>query len=41
MTASLFFCACSGENGADGRDGKDAEINIDSLANVLREEITG
>lgn len=41
MAASLFFCACSGENGTDGRDGKDAEINIDSLANVLREEITG
>jgi hypothetical protein len=31
-----------GKNGKDGKDGKDAiEVNIDSLAKVLRDEITG
>ena len=31
-----------GKNGKDGKDGKDAaEVNVDSLAQVLREEITG
>lgn len=34
-----FLClACSGENGANG---KDANIDVDSLANVIRGEITG
>jgi len=41
IALSIALCACSGENGVDGKDGKNAEINIDSLANVLREEITG
>lgn len=48
LTVGLFIAsvisltACSGENGVDGKDGKDAaEVNVDSLANVLREEITG
>lgn len=32
----------SGTDGKDGKDGKDAaEVNVDSLAQVLREEITG
>lgn len=36
------FTACSGEDGKDGVAGKDAEeVNVDSLANALREEITG
>ena len=31
-----------GKDGKDGRDGKDAaEVNVDSLAQVLRDEITG
>lgn len=38
---AIVLCACSGENGVDGQNGKDAEVNIDSLANVIREEITG
>ena len=38
----VALVGCSGENGVDGKDGKDAaEVNVDSLANVLREEITG
>ena len=45
MAIALSGTACSGEDGADGlngADGKDAaEVNVDSLANVLREEITG
>lgn len=40
--AGATLSACSGEDGADGINGKDApEVNVDSLANVLREEITG
>lgn len=40
--ATISMTACSGENGVDGKDGKDAaEVNVDSLASVLREEITG
>lgn len=38
----ISLSACSGENGVDGEAGKDAvEVNVDSLAQVLREEITG
>lgn len=36
------IAGAKGENGIDGKDGKDAkEVNVDSLAKVLREEITG
>lgn len=35
---SVLCLACSGENGTNG---KDASVNVDSLANVLRSEITG
>lgn len=35
---SVLSLACSGENGASG---KDATVNVDSLANVIRSEITG
>ncbi|WP_298767926.1 transglutaminase family protein [uncultured Fibrobacter sp.] len=42
---ALNFVGCSGEDGKDGisgTDGKDAaEVDVDSLASVLREEITG
>lgn len=37
--AGVTLSACSGEDGVDGRDA--AEVNVDSLANVLRDEITG
>ncbi len=37
-TFSVLSLACSGENGTSG---KDATINVDSLANVIRSEITG
>lgn len=33
---ATWFCACSGENGANG---KDAYVDVDSLATVLRDEI--
>lgn len=35
---SVLCLACSGENGASGKDGT---VNVDSLANVIRSEITG
>ena len=35
---SVLSLACSGENGSNG---KDATVNVDSLANVIRSEITG
>lgn len=35
---SVLNLACSGENGASGKDGT---VNVDSLANVIRSEITG
>lgn len=35
---SVLSLACSGENGTSG---KDANVNVDSLANVIRSEITG
>lgn len=35
---SVLSLACSGENGTNG---KDATVNVDSLANVIRSEITG
>lgn len=42
---ALNLAGCSGEDGKDGvsgADGKDAaEVDVDSLASVLREEITG
>lgn len=45
LLGSIALSACSGEDGKDGvsgADGKDApEVNIDSLASALREEITG
>ena len=42
LLAVVALVGCSGENGVDGKDGKDAaEVNVDSLASVLREEITG
>ena len=37
--AGTSLTACSGEDGVDGKDA--AEVNVDSLANVLRDEITG
>lgn len=37
--AGATLTACSGEDGVDGKDA--AEVNVDSLANVLRDEITG
>lgn len=48
--AAVVFClaGCSGEDGKDGISGTDgadgknaAEVNVDSLAGVLRDEITG
>ena len=36
---AITFTACSGEDGVDGKYA--AEVNVDSLANVLREAITG
>ncbi|MBR4785154.1 MAG: hypothetical protein IK012_07865 [Fibrobacter sp.] len=42
VSALAILGACSGADGVDGVDGKDAaEVNVDSLADVLREEITG
>lgn len=45
---ALSFTGCSGDNGADGvagkdgADGKDAEeVNVDSLAAAIREQVTG
>ena len=42
---AISLSACTGADGIDGADGKDgkdaAEVNVDSLANVLRKEITG
>lgn len=35
---SVLSLACSGENGSNG---KDATVNVDSLANAIRSEITG
>lgn len=37
--STLSLTGCSGEDGVDGKDAP--EVNIDSLANVLRDEITG
>lgn len=37
--SAASLAACSGEDGVDGKDAE--EVNVDSLANVLREEITG
>ncbi len=34
-----LIVACSGENGADGRNAE--EVNVDSLATAIRAEITG
>lgn len=42
VSALAILGACSGADGVDGVDGKDAaEVNVDSLADVLRDEITG
>ena len=41
LMASIIFCACSEDIGTEGAYGKNTKINIDSLADVLREEITG
>lgn len=49
-TLILGLVACSGEDGkegavgpagAEGPKGKDAKVNVDSIANVIREEVTG
>jgi len=38
---ALWIAGCAGEDGRNGVDGKDAaEVNVDSLTNVLRDEIT-
>lgn len=42
LVLGSLLTACSGEDGVNGVDGKDAaEVNLDSLTNVLRAEITG
>ena len=42
LVLGCLLAACSGEDGVNGVDGKDAaEVNLDSLTNVLRAEITG
>ncbi len=42
LVLGILLAACSGEDGVNGVDGKDAaEVNLDSLTNVLRAEITG
>lgn len=44
---SLLSVACTGEDGKDGiagangKDGKDAKVNVDSLAEAIRDEVTG
>lgn len=39
-TVSILFFACSGDNGADGRDGLDGtSVDIDSLMQAIREEM--
>lgn len=41
LAGFLAFTACSGEAGKDGINGKDAaEVNVDSLAKVIREDIS-
>ena len=38
---TFSFTACSGEDGADGVAGKDAEeVNVDSLAKAIRTKVT-
>jgi len=39
MMSIVPLTSCSGEDGVDGKDAE--EVNVDSLANVLRDEITG
>lgn len=51
FAATISLSACSGDNGSDGingadgkdgKNGKDAkEVNVDSLASAIRDEITG
>ena len=38
LSLGLLLASCSGENGADGRDAE--EVNVDSLATAIRSEVT-